>query len=124
MDTFTPTVSSLNDSAVYEIGACNDIVTSLQSIPFSRRNEAEKKFILKQGRPIPKIDILQTKRGHCRSFKWSWYDRTQWLWAITKKAKLFCWPCLPLIPRKSVWSLGGYSDMKNLSGALPKHEAS
>jgi hypothetical protein len=41
------------------------------------------------------------------------------------KTKLFCWPCLLLTNlRQNIWVSRGYSDLKNLSAAVKKHEAS
>jgi hypothetical protein len=43
---------------------------------------------------------------------------------LFKKA-LFCWPCLLLSTAKqNVWVCQGYSDLKNLSTSVKKHESS
>jgi hypothetical protein len=44
--------------------------------------------------------------------------------SLFKKA-LFCWPCLLLSTAKqNVWVCQGYSDLKNLSTSVKKHESS
>lgn len=102
----------------------DDIVVSLLEVPFSRRNEIDRRIILQQGRPTPKFSFLQNDKGKTRTFKSSWYDQHKWLCGSSTKENLFCWPCILLSNNKGVWSYEGYSDMKNLSRAVVRHSSS
>lgn len=107
----------------------HDIICSLLEVPFSRRSCHERTDIIFAGRPVPAVDILSTdkKHGHSfsRSFKTSWYDSHDWLCGSFLRKSLFCWSCLLLSnSRQNVWVSKGYTDLKNLSASLKKHETS
>lgn len=102
----------------------NDILVSLLNVPFSRRSDIERNEILKRGRPTPKLSILKKYKDRSRSFQSSWYDQHKWLCGNGEKSKLFCWPCLLLSTKKTVWSAEGFDDLKNLSRALVRHASS
>jgi hypothetical protein len=107
----------------------HDIVCSLMEKPFSQRRNEERFEIVSLGRPVPNISILSSDKKHgqsfSRSFKYTWYTSHKWLCASIFKNKLFCWPCLLLTNlRQNIWVSRGYSDLKNLSAAVKKHEAS
>ena len=68
----------------------NDIIINLKEKSFARRNIAEKREIIKSGRPNP---FLKTKIG-TRSFQIRWYEQIEWLCASSPEERLYCWPCL------------------------------
>ena len=71
-----------------------DIVLDLKEKSFGQRNIAEKREIIKSGRPTP---LLKNKIG-TRSFQIRWYEQIDWLCASVSEEKLYCWPCLLFQP--------------------------
>uniref|UniRef100_A0A6P7F3H8 Uncharacterized protein LOC114325970 isoform X2 n=1 Tax=Diabrotica virgifera virgifera TaxID=50390 RepID=A0A6P7F3H8_DIAVI len=108
----------------------NDVICSLIETPFSRRQNQERLVIISMGRPLQNLTILSTdktkdNRPFSRSFKTIWYENHKWLSGSYFKNSLFCWPCLLLSNLKqNVWVSQGYSDLKNLSASVKKHESS
>lgn len=52
-----------------------DIIVSLLSVPFSKRNESERNEIIKSGRPMPELNLQKVYKNQARSFHMSWYRR-------------------------------------------------
>lgn len=107
----------------------HDIICSLLETPFSRLRENDRREIMIKGRPMPPLNILKSdkKQGQTfsRSFKTQWYESHRWLCGSFFKQSLFCWPCLLFAKgRSNVWVFQGFSDLKNLSAAVKKHELS
>lgn len=107
----------------------HDIICSLIETPFSRLKENDRRDTMTNGRPMPPLNVL--KRDHkdgksfSRSFNTHWYTSHQWMCGSYYKQSLFCWPCLLLSKgRNNVWVLQGFSDFKNLSASVKKHELS
>ncbi|XP_017775443.1 PREDICTED: uncharacterized protein LOC108561857 [Nicrophorus vespilloides] len=137
--TFEPSCNVSNDRHIeesendavttHEMDVVHDIVCSLLETPYAQRNNIERQDILSFPRPVPALTILYKDRKlgqtFSRSFKTSWYDNHKWLCGSTFKNSLFCWPCLLLSNYKqTVWVTQGYSDLKNLSASVRKHERS
>ncbi|XP_045480673.1 zinc finger MYM-type protein 1-like [Harmonia axyridis] len=106
-----------------------DIIRSLLETPFSWLDDNKRKDIVKIGRPTPSLNFQTLDKRHgetfSRTFKTHWYGSRQWLCGSSFKQALFCWPCLLLgKARNNVWVSQGYSDMKNLSAGVKKHELS
>ncbi|CAH0555131.1 unnamed protein product [Brassicogethes aeneus] len=109
-------------------GPYYDVILSLKEVPFSRRNDLERRDIFVSGRPEPVLsEVLKDQRvgsSFFRSFQTTWYDTHPWLCGSFYCQKLFCWPCLLLSRTKSVWATEGFYDLKNLSRSCQKHATS
>lgn len=87
---------------------CNCIIEKLLKTPFSRRNIDEKNSLVKIWRPKPNMPDLNTnlkmKSGECtRHFNLSYYDKFVWLTGCPKLNRLFCWNCLFLVTKETVF---------------------
>lgn len=102
----------------------NDIIVSLLSVPFSKRNESERNEIIKSGRPMPELNLQKVYKNQARSFHMSWYSDYKWLCSSGEKSKLFCWPCLLMSTKKGIWTSDGFDDLKNMSRSTVRHSAS
>ena len=101
------------------IATGEDIVSSLLVKPFSSRGLAERKIIIQEGRPQPKLGI-KTKD---RVFQDEWYSKKDWLCGSEGKNRLFCWPCLLFRHSHSTsWTKTGYFDMHHFMSDCKKHE--
>ncbi|XP_076054442.1 uncharacterized protein LOC143033123 [Oratosquilla oratoria] len=88
-----------------------DIVLDIKNRPFGARNIAEKREIIRAGRPTPS---LKTKVG-TRTFQIKWYEQIDWLCASSITEKLYCCPCLLFQPKANqLWTDGGYNNYKNI----------
>lgn len=101
------------------------VIKSLLEYPLHRRSNNEKLEIINKGRPTPGISKVQnvTRGGKptSRSFKRSWFDSHSWLTASSIEERLYCWPCLLISNKKSVWNCEGFFDLKNISRGLKLH---
>ena len=103
-----------------------DLVASLLKTPFSRRPFGDKVEIIKEGRPMPKLDSLTkaSSKGFVRHFKNCNYKRYEWLTASTELNKLFCWPCLLFNTSKRTWNDSGFDSLNSFTKAALKHQRS
>lgn len=105
-----------------------DPIVLLQEHPYRRWNINDKSDLLKNGKPTPPLTCLSAdKKGSkvfCRSFNLNLYKKHAWLCGSFYLQKLFCWPCILLSQANSVWTTLGYSDFKNVSRSIQRHEAS
>ncbi|XP_076030426.1 zinc finger MYM-type protein 1-like [Oratosquilla oratoria] len=98
-----------------------DIVLDIKNRPFGARNIAEKREIIRAGRPTPS---LKTKVG-TRTFQIKWYEQIDWLCASSIKEKFYCWPCLLFQPKANQsWTDGGYINYKNILSDCKYHSKS
>ncbi|XP_076057610.1 zinc finger MYM-type protein 1-like [Oratosquilla oratoria] len=98
-----------------------DIVLDIKNRPFGARNIAEKREIIRAGRPTPS---LKTKVG-TRTFQIKWYEQIDWLCASSITEKLYCWPCLLFQPKANQsWTDGGYNNYKNILSDCKYHSKS
>lgn len=98
-----------------------DRVLEIKNKPFGQRSNIEKREIVKQGRPTPR---LKTKVGS-RIFQARWYDQIDWLCASSSTEKLYCWPCLLMQPKPNhSWTDGGYNNFKNILSDFKSHSKS
>ena len=88
-----------------------DIVADLKHKPFEKRNIAEKKEIINNGRPTPAL----TNKFGTRSFQSKWYEQLDWLCGCAVTDKLYCWPCLLFQPKSNQsWTHAGYNNFRNI----------
>lgn len=104
-----------------------DIICTILQTPFSRWRDEDKRDVLLQGRPavVLKFCVKKELRKSGRSYnvtcKSSWFSEYKWLCSSTVLQKLFCWPCLLLSNKHSVWNREGFADFLNITRALHKH---
>ena len=100
-----------------------NIIQYLQEHTFSRLQFEHQLKIKENGRPTPKLNMIQTtKAGGSRSFNEENYARTEWL--AGSDLKLFCWPCILFdeSPTPNPWISIGFDDLKkNLQRAMERH---
>ncbi|XP_066566941.1 uncharacterized protein LOC136754734 isoform X3 [Amia ocellicauda] len=102
----------------------SDIVTDLKQRGFYLRSDEERRIIVKQGRIKPVLDVLRKDGKRTRQFQVSWYGVHKWLTGSAVSNKLYCWSCLLLSAKKSVWTTDGYCDWKNLARSATLHGSS
>lgn len=100
------------------------IIDSLRKVSFGSHNFEDKKLIIINGRPMPKMDDLKTKTKSCfKHFRADvYYDKFKWLTACADSKKLYCWPCLIFNTDKNVWNSQGFSDISNFHRSAHHHE--
>lgn len=113
---------------LFNMNPIYDNIVLVQERPFRRWSNDDKKDLLQLGRSTPSLTCLSAdKKGSkmfCRSFNSNLYTKHAWLCGSFYLQKLFCWPCILLSQTSSVWSTLSYSDFKNLSRSIQRHEAS
>lgn len=107
----------------------SDPIVQLLETPFRRWKRSGKMELLKQGKPTPELSSLQMKllsknrdQQRNRYFNSHWYKTSTWLCGSHYKQALFCWPCLLLNRKKTVWNTTGYCDLNNLLRDIKTHE--
>ena len=93
----------------------------LKNKSFGQRNVAEKREIIKVGRPTP----LLVNKVRTHSFQSKWFNEIDWLCASKSEEKLYCWPCLLFTPKSGQsWTDTGYTDYRHILADCKIHSKS
>lgn len=108
----------------------HDIICSLLETPFNRRKNDDRQDVLMCGRPMDSLtisakkEIKKSSKSYVIKFKKSWFTEFTWLCSSPILQRLFCWPCLLLSSKSSVWNKEGFADLLNITRSLHIHEDS
>lgn len=98
-----------------------DSVCVILAKPFSQWYDDDKKDFLNNGRYMPELNVTKTAKvkdkSYVRHFQTFWYSDYECLCGSYYLNKLFCFPCLVIGVKTSVWN-------GNVIRALRKHEGS
>jgi len=102
-------------------------VSVLTNLNFSSLSLEQKIAIKNEGRPKPKLKIIQetnTKgKVNKRYFHMEMYDKNDWICGCDVTNKLFCFPCIIFNRSSEIsWSKLGINDLSHLSTKIKSHE--
>ena len=104
--------------------SCNCVIEKLLLKPFGSLRFDNKKNIIEEGIPTPKLpDLITKSKTYVRTFKYEYYSTIKWLSGCKKTNKLYCWPCVIFSREENVWTKHGFNDLNNFHHLKSRHEA-
>lgn len=103
-------------------------IEKVQARGFRNFSFEEKKQIIEEGKPEPKLPNLYVevkgKKKFVRHFQLHYYKTYKWMTGCSKTNKLYCWPCLMFCNETNSWNTRGYDDLNNMCKSIKAHEKS